>query len=300
VVGDTLELTEEELAVLAANAPGKLIGVVATTLETEYHALLNETLQARGEELGFTVEIFDSQTQAEREIQGFEGFVSKGAVAIVVTGIAGEALGPIVQEATDAGIVVVQVTGRALSEFGALTVAVENTTIGYEEGLAAGAYAAATYPGEEVEVIILDYPDFPSLVVRADEIERGMLEANPSINVVGRFIGGLPDNGVTSTETALQQFPNLKGITGINDGGNMGAYQALLAAGRTPEDTFIFGIDCDPGAVDLIDQGTMYKGCIDTNPAGTGVIAINTFAKYWAGGTVPEIIEVPVVLYTGP
>ncbi len=294
-----LVFTAEEAAIIAANSEGSLIGIVATTLETEYHALLNETLKLRAEELGFTVEIFDAQTERERELQGFEAFITKGAVAIIVTGIAGEALGPVITEALNAGIVVVQVTGRSLSEFGAITVSVENITIGEAEGRAAGEYALEKFGDEEVEVIILDFPDFPTLVERADAIERGLLEANPNITVVARLIGGLPDNGVTSTETALLQFPGLDGITGINDGGNLGAMQALDAAGLTGDDIFVFGIDCDPAAVALIDEGTAYKGCVDTNPAGTAVIVIDAFAKYWAGGSVPEIIEVPVFVYTG-
>ena len=62
---------------------------------------------------------------------------------------------------------------------------------------------------------------------------------------------------------------------------------------------FIFGIDCDPQAVELIDAGTMYKGCVDTNPVGTGELAADAFAQWLGGGAVPGIIEVPVSVYTG-
>ena len=43
----------------------------------------------------------------------------------------------------------------------------------------------------------------------------------------------------------------------------------------------------------------MYKGCVDTNPTGTGELAADAFALWLAGGTVPGIIEVPVSVYTG-
>ncbi len=61
----------------------------------------------------------------------------------------------------------------------------------------------------------------------------------------------------------------------------------------------VFGIDCDPAAVTLIDQGTMYQGCVDTNPAGTGTLAANAIAKLMAGGSVPNMLEVPVFTYAG-
>ena len=155
------------------------------------------------------------------------------------------------------------------------------------------------WPGEPVETIILDYPDIPDLVARADAIEQGLMEANPNIVVVGRYIGGLAENGVTSIETALQEHPDLRLVTGINDGGNLGAYQALESASKTPDDVAVFGIDCDPGAVALIDQGTMYRGCVDTNPAGTGLLAANAIAKLMAAASVPNALEVPVSTYTG-
>jgi ABC-type sugar transport system substrate-binding protein len=121
----------------------------------------------------------------------------------------------------------------------------------------------------------------------------------PDAEFLPRILGGTAENGVTSMETALQANPDITGVLGINDAGNLGAYQALENAGRGPDDVFIFGIDCDPQAVELIDSGSMYKGCVDTNPVGTGQLAADAFALWLAGGTVPGIIEVPVFVYTG-
>ena len=73
----------------------------------------------------------------------------------------------------------------------------------------------------------------------------------------------------------------------------------MEAAGKKPGDAFIFGIDCDPQAVDYIKQGTMYKGCVDTNPKGTGDLAGQAVALWTAGGAVPGVIEVPVSVFTG-
>jgi ABC-type sugar transport system substrate-binding protein len=178
-------------------------------------------------------------------------------------------------------------------------ISVNDESIGLEEGRAAGTFTAEKWPGEEVQAIILDYPEFASLVLRADAIEQGLAETNPNATVVERYIGGTPDNGVTSTETALQEYPNLRLLTGINDAGDLGGYQALEAAGKTPDDVAVFGIDCDPSAKELIDQDTMYQGCVDTNPVGTGELAGAAVAKVIAGSTVPGSVLVPVFTYTG-
>jgi ABC-type sugar transport system substrate-binding protein len=299
VEADEIPLSAEQEALIKATSNGKLVGIVATTLDTEYHKNLNDSAKARAEELGYTAEICDSQVDPAKALACLEGFVSKGATAIITTSDA-ETVGSAVKAATDQGIVVVQVTGTSLIDSGAITVSVDNITIGEAEGTGAGDYAAKTWPGETVEAIILDYPEIAALVDRADAIERNMLAADPNIKVVERLIGGLPENGVTSCETALQKYPNLRLVGGINDGGNLGCLQALKAAGRGPDQTVIFGIDCDPAAVAEIQSGTSnYKGCVDTNPTGTGEIAVNVFNRLLTGEDVPALVEVPVSVYSG-
>ncbi len=296
----SLDLTDPERATVAAVAPGKLVGIVAATMATEYHANLNNTMKSDLEALGFTVEICDTETgDAAKAVTCFEGFVQKGAYAIV-TAASAATVGDTATAAIKDGIIVVQVTGLDLGAIGAVSISVDNITIGTAEGKAAGDWANTTYPGEEVDTIILDYPDIADLVARADAIEAGMLEVDPQIKVVARLLGGLPENGATSMEQANTKYGNkLKLVTGINDGGNLGAFETAKTLGRTPDDLAFFGIDCDPAAVTAIDAGSMYKGCVDTNPKGTGELAANAIAKLTAGSDIPGTVEVPVSVYTG-
>jgi len=296
IVGDKVTLSSSQVSTIKSFSKGKLIGIVALTMQTQYHQNLNNAAKAEAEALGFTAEICDSQVDNAKAVSCLEGFITKGAVAIITTN-GRDTVGPAVQDAIKKGIVVVQVTGTDMVDYGAITASVNNITIGLAEGDAAGKYAKAKFPGQKVQVMILDYPSIPDLVARADAIQQAMLAADPDIQVVGRFIGGLATNGVSSTETALQKFPNLQGIVGINDGGDLGGYQALVAAKKTSDRYFVFGIDCDPQAVQYIDQGTDYKGCVDTNPSGTGKLAVDAFGTIFAGSDVAGQIEVPVSVH---
>ena len=293
-----IDISEDQLAALADQSDVS-VGIVAATMATEYHANLNNAIKERAEELGFSAEIFDSQEDPSRQLQGIEGFVSAGADAIIITGLGGESIGPAAAEATGQGIFVVQVAGRDLTESGAVTISVEEEDIAEAEGTAAGEYAAANYGDEAIQVVITDYPTIEALVARADMIEESFTAVYPDAEFLPRILGGTAENGVTSMETALQANPDIVGVLGINDAGNLGAYQALDNAGRGPDDVFIFGIDCDPQAVDLIKAGDMYRGCVDTNPKGTGELAANAVALYAAGGTVPGVVTVPVIVFTG-
>lgn len=295
---DEVVLSDADLAALESLAPGQLVGIVAATMATDYHRLLNESVKDRAEELGFDAEIFDSREDPNQQLQGIEGFISKRAAAIIVTGLGGETIGPVASEAAAQGIFVLQVAGRDLADIGAVTLSVEERDIATAAGRAGGEYAAEVYGDEPIKVVITDYPLIESLVARADMIEAAFLEAYPYAEFVPRILGGTAENGVTSMETALQAHPDIVGVLGINDAGNLGAHQALLNAGKTADDVFIFGIDCEDQAVEIIDSGGMYRGCVNTNPVGTGVLAVNAFAKWFVGGVVPGVLEVPVFVQT--
>ena len=296
----SLTLTADETATVKSVSSGKLVGIIAATMATDYHKLLNTTIQTNLEALGFTVEICDTQTgDAAKAVTCFEGFVQKNAYAIV-TASSASTVGTQATDAIKNGTIVVQVTGLDLGAIGAVSISVDNITIGTAEGKAAGEFAAATYPGAETDAIILDYPTIPDLVARADAIEAAMLDANPLVKVVGRLLGGLPENGATSMEQANTKWGlKLKLVTGINDGGNLGAFESAKTLGRTPDDLAFFGIDCDPAAVTAIRAASMYKGCVDTNPKGTGELAANAIGKLTAGSNVAGSIEVPVSIFNG-
>jgi len=296
IPGDHITLSASQLSTIKQFSKGKLIGIVALTMQTQYHQNLNNAAKAEAEALGFNAEICDAETDNAKAVSCLEGFITKGAVAIITTN-GRDTVGPAVQDAINKHIVVVQVTGTDMVDYGAVTASVNNITIGMAEGDAAGKYAAQKFPGQKVQVMILDYPSIPDLVARADAIQTAMLAADSNVQVVGRFIGGLASNGVSSTETALQKFPQLQGIVGINDGGDLGGYQAMTAAKKTGDNYFVFGIDCDPQAVTYIDQGTIYKGCVDTNPSGTGKLAVDSFGTVFSGSNVAGQIEVPVSVH---
>lgn len=296
VSGEDIALTADQEAELAPLAEGKLIGIVCATMSNEYHKLLCEGAKERAEELGFTAEIFDAQEDANRELQGVEGFISKGAAAILEDSLGGDAITAQIQDAAEKGVVIVQLANRTFADAGAVTVAVSDETIAEAAGRAAGEYAAEHHAGETIKAVMLDYPDIPSLIVRADMIEAAFKAAFPTVEFLPRVLGGTAENGYNSVEVLAQQHRDIRAVVGINDAGNLGAYQALLAAGFGADDTFIFGIDCDPQAVDLIEEGTMYRGCVDTNPWGTGKIGVDAFGLLLLGQTVPANIDVPVVI----
>jgi ribose transport system substrate-binding protein len=285
---------EVEAAVEALGEDG-FIGVIACTYETEWHSTVAESAEAYATELGLRVSTFDSEINVDRQITGIESFVNDGVDVLVICLFDPPSVLSALEEAAAAGVKIVQYAGRQLADLGGVTISVEDRDM----GLAAGAYAAELINAEldgTASVAILDYPDVANVVVRADAIRESLEADAPEATIVGNYLGGTPDNGLTSMETALIEHPEINVVVSINDAGALGALQAIENAGR--DDVIIVGIDAETQAVELIKEGGMYRGTVDTSPARTGELTINAAVKLLAGVEIPQNIAVPVTLVT--
>ena len=273
-----------------------LIGIVACTMSTEYHSTVANSAKEAADKLGLPAEIFDSEVKADKQISAIENFVAKGAKVIVLCVLDPKVIEAAVREAADQGVFIVQYAGRE-SAVNGISVSIEDADLGCAAGEIAGDLIVKEKNGQ-ANVAILDYPDLPQVVVRADNIEKCLKEKAPDVTIVGRFLGGTTENGLTSMETALQAHPEIDVVASINDAGAYGALTALQAAGKDPKTTIIVGIDAEAKAKDLIKQGDYYRGTVDTSPAKTGEMVINAAIKLLASATVPKNIRVPVTKMT--
>ncbi|HET9221770.1 MAG TPA: sugar ABC transporter substrate-binding protein [Roseiflexaceae bacterium] len=296
---DDLTPTNEEIASARATLGSGLIGVVACTLGTEYHSIVAADAQARAEALGFRVEVFDSQAQAERQPDAIKELVARGAKIIAICILDPKVASEAIKAAEDAGTYIVQFGGSALDVNGVTIGGGEGSDI--DLGCAAGEVAGDLIAQEKdgkATVAILDYPSLPQIVLRADSIEKCLKTRASGAAVVGRWLGGTTDNALTSMRTALQAHPDIDVVVSINDAGAYGALSALENAGKDPKRTIVVGIDGESHARELIKRGGFYRGSVDTSPGLTGRLLIDAAVKLLASATIPQNIRVPVTKIT--
>jgi ABC-type sugar transport system substrate-binding protein len=292
-----LQPTEAEIAAAKAVLGAKgFIGIVACNLSSEYHATVPKAAQLLAEKLGLRIEVFDSETKADRQIAAIENFVSKGAQAIVLCVVDPKVVEKAVQEAANQGVYMLQYAGRDLAVNG-IGISIEDADLGCAAGEIAGDLITTEKAGKAV-VALLDYPSLPNVVERANQIEACLKQTAPDAKIVGRYLGGTPENGLASLENALQAQPDIDAVVSINDAGAFGAIKALEAAGKDPQTTIVVGIDADAQAKDLIKQGKFYRGTVDTSPELTGEMVVNAVIKLLAGSSAPKNVRVPVAKIT--
>ena len=300
-IGKMTDLTPNEGEVSVARellGEKGFIGLVACTTGSEWHATVVEAAKARASTLGVPLKVFDSQAKAETQPQAIQDFVKNGAKALIVCVLDADLVKPPLQEAMQKGLWVTEYAGSNLNTNG-ITVGVgdQNAGLGCAAGEIAGQLIAKD-KGGSANVAILDYPDLAQIVVRADNIEKCLMQAAPNAKIVGRYLGGTTENGLKSMTEALKAYPEIDVVASINDAGAYGALTALQAAGKDSKSTIIVGIDAEAKARELIKAGNFFRGTVDTAPALTGEAVINGTVKLLAGGALPKQVEGEIVKVT--
>ncbi len=293
---EDLAVTQEEINKAKSALGSSFVGIIPCTMMTEYHYGVAASAKTALESYGLKVQLVDPDMKSERQITALENFSSAGAKVIVICVLDPKVLQLALKEAADQGAYIIQYAGRE-SAFNGIDISIEDADL----GRAAGEYAAQLIKDElggKAVVAILDYPDMPNVVIRANAIEKALQEQAPGATIVGRYLGATQENGLKSMENALQAHPDISVVVSINDAGAYGALLALEQAQKDPAKTVIVGIDAERKALEAIRSGGMYRGTVDTQPDQTGKMAANGAVKLLAGATVPRDLKVPVRVIT--
>lgn len=117
---------------------------------------------------------------------------------------------------------------------------------------------------------------------------QGIAEYCPNAECVMTVDGYTTDMGMTAAENILTAHPEVVAILGINDSGALGAYETCVAQGVDTDKFYIGGNDGTQQALELIKEGTIYRGSVDLNPVGTGELMIQYAVSLCNGESIPE------------
>jgi serine/threonine-protein kinase len=285
---EAVQVTAEEIAAAQAYFRGSFIGAMACSLKTDFHASFMRAIRTRAAEYGLSIEVEDAREAIDRQAPIVNSFIARGAKAIVGCVLDHEAVSVAVKAATDAGVIVATTGDRGFGA-GSVLLSLTNETMGAEVGRYAAQYINENMKGEAV-IAILDYPALAQVVIRADMMEVMIKRLAPKALIVGRWPGGLPDNGEASMAEILKTHPDVNVILSINDAGAIGAVRTLRAAKIPPDQIRIFSVDAETAARQLIEDGQYFVASLDNDPVGAGRLLIDAVVKMSAGRPVPRTV----------
>ena len=181
-----------------------------------------------------------------------------------------------VQSAVDAGMVICEYDGDYEQIEGiAYFFGGDNYNIGRTCGEAAGKWAQENLVSKGIDVVVgdIEYLELPSFVERANGIKEGFMATCPTAKFVMEGFEWTTVECMDMVENWLQSYPEMNVVVGFADTMALGAEQAFAAAGKDPELTAVFGVDCIQEAlVKIADPEGMYKGTVNLDLGKTGSI----------------------------
>lgn len=267
------------------------IAYITCTLTSQYHAAQTREIGEFAEQFGLSYRVYDSNNDAYTQVTMLERARAEGASALIVCPLDIELLDESLRSADAADIPLVLMSS-GIPNYGGVLMVGDDYRMGYTAGAVLGEILQEERDGQG-RVVILDFPELPILVERANGLEAGVKSVAPDVEIVGRYRGALVENGEESVRSLLAEGVAFDAILSINDAGAYGAIRALEEADVPPGDVIISSVDAEPLAQRYIRDGYYLRASVEIGREQFSHTAINAMVKLLAGSTVPEMYLVP-------
>lgn len=232
---------------------------------TDIYRPLQKGLLEEAERLG--VEVLESQAEgkADKQLAEIRTWIASGVPGVTILNVAGEGLGPIVEQAHGKDVKIVGYASHIDGEDG--YVVFDN-----RQGAQLVADEASRYIDEnlaDLDTIEVGLLTLDSLGETGTTRVGGCVEMlralQPRIEVVAKAEGtNIAGPAQEATRSMIQAHPDIRLMICISDDGQVGAYQALKSAGKE-RDVWLAGYDGSRVAMRLLLDGDML-GCTAAIP----------------------------------
>ncbi len=227
----------------------------------------------------------DGQDKVEKQTADVEAAIAKGIDALIISPKQVDAMAPAVQEAVDAGVVVVTIDRRIEGVEGILAhVGADNVRGGELQA----EWVVENYPDGARVFVLLGTPGAGPAIDRAAGVHNVLDPLKDKYPIVFEQTANFRrDDGLKVTEAGLaglDEPPDV--IIAANDDMALGALEAVKALGL--EDRIaVIGFDALPEAIASVRDGGL-AGTIEQHPGGQSRTAVQIVVNYLRKGQKPE------------
>ena len=264
--------------------------------QDQFFRTIQMGMEAAAEEAGATLLQGNSESKPEKEVQLIDTFVTRGVDAIVISPISATASAPALQRAKDAGVTIVTYNSAVEGDIPVSYLNSSQRDLGETTGKAAADFINAELGGS-AKVATLG---FKALLpeVSGDRV-GGFIDAveagGASIDVVSQQDAWLAEKAVSVAGDIITANPDLNVIYAANEGGTVGAVQAVRNAGKEGE-IYVFGIDGSEQLADfLMDEDNVLQAVTAQSPFEMGSMAVKAALDSLDGASVEPEVVVPVL-----
>lgn len=264
--------------------------------QDQFFRTIQMGMNAAAESAGATLLEGNSDSKPEKEISLIDTYIARGVDAIVISPVSKVASIPALKRAKEKGIHIV--TYNSTIDDPSIPVSYLNSKqrdLGNTTGMMAAKFIADEMGGS-VKVATLG---FKALLpeISADRVDGFIEEAEKggAVEIVSQQDAWLAEKAVQVAGDIITANPDINIIYAANEGGTVGAVQAVRNAGKQGE-IFVFGVDGTEQLVGfLLDDDNVLQAVTAQQPYVMGEMAVNAAVAASKGETVDKTVIVPVL-----
>jgi len=261
-----------------------------------YYEPCYEGFKAAAAKYGITVDKVDPQKfELPLQVKVIEDLIAQQVDGIAISALDDAGLGPVIAEATKAGIKVITFDAPAPSTKALTYIGTDNETA----GAAAGGAMAKLLKGKKDATLVILQGGLGSvnLNLRTKGFQAAMAKNAPNVKILEVVDEG-GDFSVTTnkTEALLQTYPNLTAIFAVSAEGAPAAAAVLKQQGKAGK-IVLAGFDDLKDTINGINDGSI-NFCLVQKTYAMGWKSIEALRDAKAGKTLPKVTDTGVLLVT--
>ena len=271
------------------------IAVVISTLNNPWFVVLGEAAVQRAQELGYEAVLFDSQNNPSKEAEHFDNLLSSGYKAVLLNATDSEGSAVNAKAAARAGVAVFCMD-REINEPGACVTQILSDN--YSGCIQLGQYFVEAMHGQGNYVEILGIVGDNNTWARSRGF-HSVVDCYEDLHMLSQQTADFDQNKAMEVmESMMQANPDIDAVFCGNDAMAMGAYQAVLGAGKSGQ-IKVFGFDGAEDCVNAIRDGKIEATGMQFPK--TMAITAAELADQWIKGErdLPKKLPVAVELVNG-
>lgn len=271
------------------------IGVTCMDLTNPFFKLIANVMEEEAAKYGYEVVALSGQMDPAKQNNQLADFAAQGYDAVFLNPVDSKAVAEGVKKAYQAGIPVFTYDVQVQDEQAKKMIVSHIGSDNYQGGrLAAESMIKVT--GDNGKIAIIGYPEISSCILRVKGFKDYLKEHESKLKIVTELSGkGNRPDGYTVATDILQAHPSIVGIFAINDPSALGAYAAVVKAGKTDQITIV-GFDASPAGKQAVCEKKLFDSP-QQFPRKMAKGTVEAFIKYLNGEEVPKNIFIPCQHY---
>ena len=257
---------------IAAKAADRTIAGIVFQ-QDQYMKTVQMGMKSASDASGVTLLDANSDNKLEKESQLIDTYIARGVNAIALTPLSKDGSIPAIKKARDAGITVVTFGTTVNGDGAQASVVSSDHDLGANTGKEAHAFLEKIAPGRKVKIATVA---FKSLLPEQSNgrVDGFLDQVKNQVEVVSQQDAWLTEKAISVVSDIITANPDIEMIYAANEGGTIGAVQAVKKAGKEGK-IFVFGIDgTEQLSKMLLDKDNVLQAVTAQQPFEVGRLAI--------------------------